>query len=151
MVSPEVASSRGDDHTGAIVGGVIGGLAFLLLAACAFVIVRRRLRARRTAPSAEFMDMARGTTPAGMMGFDSVTTPLADRSVPLARQSSLEEADLPPAFTPGSYTDPVYEKVQAAAALREHYQRRASYGADHVPSTEGDVDDDDVNMHVWAQ
>ncbi|KAI0670511.1 hypothetical protein C8Q78DRAFT_1079470 [Trametes maxima] len=156
-LQPHARTVGGRFNTGAIVGGVIGGLAFLLLAACAFIIVRRRLRARRTAPSAEFMDLARGTTPAGAMRFDGATTPLADYSVPLTRESSLGDADAdadpPPAFTPGSYADPVYEKVLASAALREHYDKRASYSAEHISSAEGDAGGDGgaTVVHVWAQ
>lgn len=47
----------------------------------------------------------------------------ADR-VPLARQSSIESDDRPPAFSPGNFKDPVYEKVQASAAMREEYEAR---------------------------
>lgn len=48
--------------------------------------------------------------------------------VPLARQSSIESDDRPPAFTPGSFSDPVYEKVQASAAMREAYEARDMEG-----------------------
>ncbi|KAI0664941.1 hypothetical protein C8Q70DRAFT_1049133 [Cubamyces menziesii] len=145
--------TSGKNDTGAIVGGVIAGL-ILLLTIYAAILLRRRKRARRTAPSAEFMDIVRH----GRLGFgaggsgalspvkrdDGALTPSSDYySVavgstggldlasehplhPLARQSTLESDELPPAFTPGSYKDPVLENVHAAAEMREYYLRRES-------------------------
>ncbi|KAH9901256.1 hypothetical protein C8Q73DRAFT_677221 [Cubamyces lactineus] len=152
------ASTRGNDggasgksHTGAIVGGVIGGLALVLFVAFATILLRRRRRARHTAPSAEFLDImrqggglgqggalspvkqdGRPTTPglhyysdeAEMIGGDGLTN--QDWTHPLARQSSLESDERPPAFTPGAFRDPVLEKARTAAAMREHYLRRES-------------------------
>ncbi|RPD79940.1 hypothetical protein L226DRAFT_608919 [Lentinus tigrinus ALCF2SS1-7] len=125
------SSSSGSSHTGAIVGGVIGGVVFLLLAVAAFLFYRRRTARNARAPSAEFMHMARGDSSSPILSAkhaEGVLTPPStshggDR-IPLARQSSIESDDLPPAFTPGSFKDPVYEKVQASAALREEYEAR---------------------------
>ncbi|KAL1947701.1 hypothetical protein VTO73DRAFT_13425 [Trametes versicolor] len=132
LASVPVASSsnKHSDHTGAIVGGVIGGLAFLLLVTAAAILLYRRMRARRTASSAEFMYIARGTTPGPAPASDAMraagtTTPSGDRLLGLEDQSQVH----PPAFTPGAYGDLVLEKVQAAAAMREQYQRRDSYVA----------------------
>ncbi|KAI0374753.1 hypothetical protein BV20DRAFT_960910 [Pilatotrama ljubarskyi] len=173
------ASDPPKSHTGAIVGGVLGGLALLLLAACAVVLVRRLMRARRTAPSAEFMNLARGNT-GTPTAFGATPTPglgSGDRLIPLARQTSVEDhlgmgVDVegqgggaqgqgapPPPFTPGDWTDPVYEKVQAAAAALEHWQRRESsdfghghshgYGADGVEK-DGDVYEDALDGSTEA-
>ncbi|KAI0721639.1 hypothetical protein C8T65DRAFT_630687 [Cerioporus squamosus] len=114
------SSSSSSSHTGAIIGGVIGG------------VVLSRTRKSRAAPSAEFMHMARGGSSSPILSakhVEGIMTPPStahgggDR-VPLARQSSIESDDRPPAFTPGSFKDPVYEKVQASAAMREEYEAR---------------------------
>ncbi|KAL1947705.1 hypothetical protein VTO73DRAFT_13429 [Trametes versicolor] len=91
------------------------------------------MRARRTAPSAEFMDIVRGTTPgpvpaSGAMRAEGTTTPSGDRLL------GLEDGDdeRSPAFISGAYGDPVFEKVQAAAAMREQYQRHDSHAAAQV-------------------
>ena len=52
---------------------------------------------------------------------DGKATPTNDRLIPLARQSSIEDDERPPAFTPGSYSDPIIEKVHASAAMRDQY------------------------------
>lgn len=124
------SSNKHSDHIGAIVGGAIGGLAFLLLATVATILLYRRMRARRTAPSAEFMGIARGMTPgpapaSDAMRAEGTMTPSGDRLLGLDDQSEVH----PPAFSPGAYGDLVLEKVQAAAAMREQYQRRDSYVA----------------------
>lgn len=127
------SSSKHSNHTGTIVGGVIGGLAVLLLATVATILLRRRMRARHTAPSAEFMGLARGTlTPgpgSGLVRTAGTMTPSGDRLLSLAPQRSLDDDDddRPPAFTPGAYADPVLEKVQVAAAMREQYKPHDSY------------------------
>ncbi|EIW60516.1 uncharacterized protein TRAVEDRAFT_70877 [Trametes versicolor FP-101664 SS1] len=151
------SSSKHSNHTGAIVGGVIGGLAFLLFATVATSLLCRRMRARRTAPSAEFMDLARGTTPGpGPVRMEGTTTPSGDHLLPLARQGSLgDEDDRPPAFTPGVYGDPVLEKVHAAAALREQYQRRDSYAAAQAdykePLGDSEVGHEDESTEVGTE
>ncbi|OSD01646.1 hypothetical protein PYCCODRAFT_1425857 [Trametes coccinea BRFM310] len=129
-------AASNNNHAGAIVGGVIGGLALILIALAAAVLIRRHRRAMRTAPSAEFMDIARrgglkGSPSPGpaTVHLDSSMSPTGDRLIPLARQSSLEDDERPPAFTSGSYSDPVFEKVQAAAEMREQYRQRESYTA----------------------
>ncbi|KAI1796006.1 hypothetical protein LXA43DRAFT_1178494 [Ganoderma leucocontextum] len=120
-----VSTARPSNDTGAIVGGVIGGLVLLaFIAATAFFIIRRR-RKSGVPPSAEFMHMTRGGS--GKPAFatlDGNVTVVQDRFVPLARQSSVEDDEPPPDFTPGSYTDPVLEKVHVSAALRDRYGGR---------------------------
>lgn len=127
---PSNASSSHSPHTGAIVGGVLGALALLLLASLAFLLLRRRRRASHTPPSAEFMHFARGAASPAFVS-DGTTTPSnmmtkAGDLLPLARYPSLEQPyeDLPPAFTPGLYRDPVFEKVHEAAAMREQFAAR---------------------------
>ena len=135
---PSSSSSSSSNHTGAIIGGVLAGVAALALAAAAFLLYRRRTARKARAPSAEFMHMARGGSSSPILSAkhassDGVLTPPstshgvggggADR-VPLARQSSIESDDRPPAFSPGNFKDPVYEKVQASAAMREEYEAR---------------------------
>ncbi|TFK88671.1 hypothetical protein K466DRAFT_652511 [Polyporus arcularius HHB13444] len=122
-------------HTGAIIGGVIAGVVLIALAVLAFLFYRRRTRKSCAAPSAEFMHMARGGSSSPILSakhVEGIITPPSsghggDR-VPLARQSSIESDDRPPAFTPGSFSDPVYEKVQASAAMREAYEARDMEG-----------------------
>ncbi|KAH9951298.1 hypothetical protein B0H21DRAFT_276076 [Amylocystis lapponica] len=114
-----LASTSHHNHAGAITGGVIGGvLGLLLLIGLAFCIRRRmRTRTRRLAPSAEFMA--------------ATARPVSTAEVrpPLARQMSIEGVEeAPPPFTPGTYSDPVFEKVRAAAVQRESYQRYSSVG-----------------------
>ncbi|EIW60515.1 uncharacterized protein TRAVEDRAFT_70876 [Trametes versicolor FP-101664 SS1] len=106
------SSNKHSNHTGAIVGGVIGGLAFLLLVALATILIYRRMRARRTAPSAEFTEIMRGTTPGpmpapGTMRTEGTTTPSGDRLLGLGD----DDDERPPAFVLGEYGDPVLEKV----------------------------------------
>lgn len=68
------------------------------------------------APSAEFMGRVHPRNPPPMSG---------DTSLPLARQTSIEDvAAPPPPFSVGDYSDPVYEKVRAAAELQDEYRAR---------------------------
>lgn len=159
-VSAVTSRSKHSDHTGAIVGGVIGGFALFLLIAIGTILLRRRLRARRTAPSAEFMDIARGATPGrtptpGFVRVEGTTTPSGDRFLPLARQGSLADDgddDRPPMFTPGAYTDPVFEKVRVAAAMREEYEGRSSlaHEEESVEEGHGANGDEKVGQYTWA-
>ncbi|KAH9901254.1 hypothetical protein C8Q73DRAFT_236370 [Cubamyces lactineus] len=149
--------TRTSNSTGAIVGGVLGGIALLLVFVIAIGLLRRRMRARRTAPSAEFMDIMRngrlgvglgaggsggalspvkrdgGSTTPGLEYYSDAVgltggIGLGNERLmfPLVRRSSLDSDEPPPAFTPGSYKDPVLEKAHAAAEMREHYFRRES-------------------------
>ena len=117
-------------HTGAIVGGVIGALALLALSALAFLCLRRRRRHRNRdiPPSAEFMRIARGDSPSLLPLQHDEYAAEGGSAVPLARQSSLEDDERPPAFTPGNYRDPVLEKVQQSAQMREQYDHDAEGG-----------------------
>ncbi|KAJ8469650.1 hypothetical protein ONZ51_g8839 [Trametes cubensis] len=130
-------------NTGAIAGGIVGALAIVLLILCAAIFLRRRMRARHTAPSAEFMNMGilkrRGgprtwygvgcpggiTSPFKREG--GTTMPGLERPTnPLASRSSLESDESPTAYTPRSYTDSVLEKAHAAGKMREYHFRLAS-------------------------
>ncbi|PCH38273.1 hypothetical protein WOLCODRAFT_136144 [Wolfiporia cocos MD-104 SS10] len=42
----------------------------------------------------------------------------------LVRRTLPEDEQPPPAFTPGKYRDPVYEKVRSAAQQHQEYQQR---------------------------
>ena len=70
------------------------------------------------------MRMARDPAFASLRDDDAGTT----SGVPLARQVSLEDDERPPAFTPGNYRDPVYEKVQESAEMRERYDHDSDDG-----------------------
>ncbi|OSD01644.1 hypothetical protein PYCCODRAFT_502507 [Trametes coccinea BRFM310] len=103
-------------------------------------VLRRRRRASRTAPSSEFMQMARnggtdarlrgGTTPT-FARLNGATTPAGDQPLPYSHQDGSVESgsdDPPPLFTEGwfyGYTDPVLDKVREAADMREQYRRRS--------------------------
>ncbi|KAH9854097.1 hypothetical protein C2E23DRAFT_894274 [Lenzites betulinus] len=109
-VAPTGTSTNAHTHPtplGAIIGGALGGLALLLLLVVAGIALHRRMRRARMAPSAEFVGIARGTTPMPLPlarpsgGFGSgsgrglgagaggSTTPSSGaRLVPLARQRS---------------------------------------------------------------
>ncbi|KAI1792229.1 hypothetical protein LXA43DRAFT_1060778 [Ganoderma leucocontextum] len=130
-VSPASPGSRAaSTNTGAIAGGVIGGVALLaLLAASAFILIRHR-RKSRPPPSAEFMHLARGASELGFATMDGKTSPTLHRLIPLARQSSLEDEpeERPLEFVPEGYRDPVLEKAQESAAMREKYSRSEEGG-----------------------
>lgn len=90
----------------------------------------------------------RGTTP----GAEGTTTPSGDRLLGL--QDKGEER--PPAFIPAAYGDPVLEKVHAAAAMREQYQRRDSYavaqaGANKEGLGHSEVGHDDESTEVGTE
>ncbi|KAI0747991.1 hypothetical protein C8Q80DRAFT_1120584 [Daedaleopsis nitida] len=126
--SPTSSSSSSSPNVGAIVGGVIGGVALLALAAAAFLFLRRHKK-RHAAPSAEFMHMARGASPTfSAKHVEASAMSMNGDHMPLARHSSIEEEDPPPAFSPGSFKDPVFEKVSASAAMREQYEARDAEG-----------------------
>ncbi|KAI0831165.1 hypothetical protein BC628DRAFT_1352624 [Trametes gibbosa] len=178
-----IASPAAQKHAaslGAIIGGALGGLALLLLLVVGGLVWWRRTQRTRTAPSAEFEGIARGTTPmplplsrpsgasdsgsggafglggAGALSTGRSATAMASsgaRLVPLARQRSPSfeggshshgydedefwsaeggeededgraDAVPPPPFTPGTFADPLFDKVFEAAAMREHYARQ---------------------------
>lgn len=107
-----------------MVGGVIGALLFLVLVAAAVMyFLRRRQRAARPAPSAEFLHMARGGADSpvfvakGGYADEMAHTPTDAYFVSLARQSSIEDGEAPPPFTPGNFRDPVLEKVNESASM----------------------------------
>ena len=109
--------------TGAIAGGVVGGLALLaLIAVGAFLFIRHR-RKSRPPPSAEFMHLARGPSELGFATMDGKKSPTLHRLMPgpLARRGSLEDEEQAPPMSPVGYRDPVLEKAQESAAMREKY------------------------------
>ncbi|KAL5490223.1 hypothetical protein ACEPAI_5056 [Sanghuangporus weigelae] len=130
--SPQVAAATGSNKTGAIVGGVLGGLVFVLLLILGAILFLRRRRRKRTPASAEFRDryIPRSTAP---------PPPLRH---PLAAQTSRESLDPdgdgdgaddfaemryhpsepPPPFTKGSFSDPLFEKIY------ETQQKNLKYG-----------------------
>ncbi|KAI0709059.1 hypothetical protein C8Q76DRAFT_98019 [Earliella scabrosa] len=136
---PQASSSS--PNVGAIAGGVVGGVVLLALLVGLLLFLRRRRRTH-TAPSAEFMHIARrgsgsSSSSGGGGGSPALSAKRASQgtmrslslsSMPLAlaRQGSLslDDDERPPPFTPGNYRDPVYEKVLASAALREEYAAR---------------------------
>ncbi|KAL7283288.1 hypothetical protein ACG7TL_002717 [Trametes sanguinea] len=131
---------KNSKHTGVIAGGILGGLVLLIAALTMLAVLRRRRRASRTAPSSEFMQMARnggtdarlrgGTTPT-FARLNGATTPAGDQPLPYSHQDGSVESgsdDPPPPFTEGwfyGYTDPVLDKVREAADMREQYRRRS--------------------------
>ncbi|KAI0752341.1 hypothetical protein C8Q80DRAFT_442865 [Daedaleopsis nitida] len=131
--SPPVAAATvgasSESHAGAIAGGVIGALLSLaLLAAALLFFLRRRARKQRPAPSAEFLSIARGggsASPVFAAKGDrwEMGTPTNTHFVTLGQgpPGSVEDDELPPAFTPGHYRDPVLEKVQESAEMRQWY------------------------------
>ncbi|KAL5533210.1 hypothetical protein ACEPAF_4986 [Sanghuangporus sanghuang] len=131
-ISSQVTAATGSNETGAIVGGVLGGLVFILLLILGTIIFLRRRRRKRTPASAEFRDryIPRST---------ALPPPLRH---PLAAQTSRESLDPdgdgdgadgfaemryhpsepPPPFTKGSFNDPLFEKIY------ETQQKNVEYG-----------------------
>ncbi|KAG8936706.1 hypothetical protein FRC03_004167 [Tulasnella sp. 419] len=119
--TPTTGSSRSSksNNIGAIVGGIVGGVVLLALVLGLFLVYRRR-KQNRVAPSAEFAKyhakpslqpmhrppMAEADQPrrsASTAGY----APLGSTSPPPAPE---ENGDVLPAFTPGHYNGPVFEK-----------------------------------------
>ncbi|KZT69030.1 hypothetical protein DAEQUDRAFT_727217 [Daedalea quercina L-15889] len=88
-------------NAASIAGGVVGGLLCLLLFLGALWF-RGRQRRCKVAPSAEFM---------GKGGICTPPEAFAPRHTFL-HDTSLEPGDPPPPFTPGLYTDQIFEKMQ---------------------------------------
>lgn len=93
-------------QTGAIVGGVIGGLAFLgLIAVLAFLYIRRQRRQRTVAPSSSYMS-SHGMSPTatnGKGGFFGMGTMKRDEN---------EDRLVPQPWTPESNADGTMAKHQ---------------------------------------
>ncbi|KAI9064295.1 hypothetical protein FKP32DRAFT_620100 [Trametes sanguinea] len=134
---------RKSNHTGAIAGGVLGGLALLIALLAGLAMLRRKRRASRTAPSAEFMHMARsGGTNARVGGG---TTPTFDQDGSVG--SCSDDPPPGPPFTEGGfygYSDPVLEKVWEAAEMREQYRRRSE---SYATALEFKLGDDESKGH----
>lgn len=97
---------------------------FALLAVLLVFWLRRRRRTR-VAPSSEFMSAAAAA---------SHSADAKEASLPLARQNSLED-ELPPAFTPGSFSDPIFEKLRSAEMQRQQYQDYNPYRFEREETT----------------
>ncbi|OSX65167.1 hypothetical protein POSPLADRAFT_1038961 [Postia placenta MAD-698-R-SB12] len=123
--SPTAGSLARKTNVGAIAGGVIGGLCLFALLAVLLVFWLRRRRRTRVAPSAEFMSAAAAA---------SHSADAKEASLPLARQNSLED-ELPPAFTPGSFSDPIFEKLRSAEMQRQQYQDYNPYRFEREETT----------------
>ncbi|EKM55621.1 uncharacterized protein PHACADRAFT_184402 [Phanerochaete carnosa HHB-10118-sp] len=129
---------RSTTNVGAIAGGVLGGVVLLLLVV--LLVLRkpmsrylRRARNKRIAPSAEFVNTSSQLFHSQSRLTGLSTTPVVTSSHHRGK-SSFSVRDLgggfderPPPFTPGSFRDPVIEKVTSAAQQREmFFQTHAS-------------------------
>lgn len=96
-----MGASAKSTNVGAIIGGVLGALALLVLAAFAYLLYQRRKR-KRTAPSSEFLRRYANT---------ALTTPV-DSNSPYASNTNLASSQmrLAPEYTQASYTQFPYEK-----------------------------------------
>ncbi|TCD60923.1 hypothetical protein EIP91_009296 [Steccherinum ochraceum] len=112
-VTPTVRAAS-SSKAGPIAGGVIGAVILIALLAGAFLFWRRR-KAKRMAPSAEFMHH-RGMTP-------SLSAPPLLRDVS-TRDSEEEDTSPPPPFSRGNFNDPIFEKLTAAAAQRQEVEQQ---------------------------
>ncbi|CDO70770.1 hypothetical protein BN946_scf184798.g85 [Trametes cinnabarina] len=149
------------NNADAIAGGLLGGLVFLIIVLTALVILRGRLRARRTAPSAQFMHIARrgdagagapskgGGTPEWFHAdrLNGAATPVHDQLLSHAHltesaESSSEGHPPPPGRDDRYYvypTDPVLQKAREAAGTWELYRRRSeSFATAHELSLHED-------------
>ncbi|KAG8988948.1 hypothetical protein FRB90_002476 [Tulasnella sp. 427] len=113
--APPNTSSHKSSNVGPIVGGVIGGLALISIGAAFFFLYLRRQKSRRVAPSSEFTRYIQpggvtSTRPETALSGSRGTIPRQDSAtIPLTAGED-EALDAPPAFTPGQYTGPVFEK-----------------------------------------
>lgn len=110
------SSSSGKSNIGPIVGGVIGGLALISIGAAILFFYLRRQRNRKVAPSSEFTKYIHtggthmSTRPETALSGSRGTVPRQDSAtIPLTAGED-EVLEAPPAFTPGQYTGPVFEK-----------------------------------------
>ncbi|PSR71166.1 hypothetical protein PHLCEN_2v13012 [Hermanssonia centrifuga] len=118
--STAVSANHHSNHAGAIAGGIIGGLIFLGLIILALFYRRallKRLYRNRTAPSAEFINHP-----------EFIHTRQNTNNTLLRGVSPYVDEEQPPPFTPGSFNDPIVEKVTAtAAAQREMFDPFMDY------------------------
>ncbi|KAI9064294.1 hypothetical protein FKP32DRAFT_620056 [Trametes sanguinea] len=145
------AHTRSD--TGAIAGGVAGGVVFVALVLAGLLVLRRWLRARRTAPSAEFMHVVHrggfgggggeGSTPImTAMRLDESTTPseATGRLSPFPYQRSFEshESSTPPAMA-AMYREAGSEKVYPVAEdMHQQCRPHGSYASSLRSDDQGD-------------
>ena len=102
--------AHGGTNKGAIAGGVIGAILLLLLLAFGAIWFVRRRRRSRLPASAEFRDY--GTQPAALGSYSAANS--YSSHTPLNREKGAmhDDGDEPPPFSPGSYTDPLFEKLR---------------------------------------
>ena len=113
--SPQAAASHNSSKTGAIVGGVFGGLIFLALLALGIFLFLRRRKRKRTPASAEFRDRASPwITFTGAQ--EPEFGPSPSQEYLNARRYRDGDGDgndgPPPPFAPGDFNQPVFEKVE---------------------------------------
>ena len=126
--SPTSSSSRATStDPGTIAGGILGGLALLAVLASGALLFIRHRRKSHPPPSAEFMHLARGPSELAFATVDGKKSPTLHRLItgPLgARRGSLsleDEENIPPLSPTQFCRDPVLEKAQESAAMREKY------------------------------
>ncbi|KAG8956533.1 hypothetical protein FRC04_000011 [Tulasnella sp. 424] len=109
------SSSHKSSNIGPIVGGVIGGLALISIGVAVLFLYLRRRR-NKVAPSSEFTRYIQtggthvSTRPETALSGTRGSIPRQDSAtIPLTAGED-EVLEAPPAFTPGQYTGPVFEK-----------------------------------------
>ncbi|KAG8933751.1 hypothetical protein FRC01_007218 [Tulasnella sp. 417] len=114
--TPTSSSSGRKSNVGPIVGGIIGALALISIGAAVLFLYLRRQRNRRVAPSSEFTKYIQtggthvSTRPETAMSGSRGTAARQDSAtIPLTAGED-EVLEAPPAFTPGQYVGPVFEK-----------------------------------------
>ncbi|THH32995.1 hypothetical protein EUX98_g1196 [Antrodiella citrinella] len=112
------SASRSHNNAGPIAGGVIGAVILIALLVGAFLFWRKRRSKKRTAPSAEFMHHNR-------LQPSLSAPPLLARDMS-NRNSEDEDEQLPP-FSSGTFNDPIFEKLSAAAAQRQEIEQLQLY------------------------
>ncbi|OSD01645.1 hypothetical protein PYCCODRAFT_501225 [Trametes coccinea BRFM310] len=148
-------AARHRNNPGAIAGGVVGGVILLVLLLAGLLLLWRWIRARRTAPSAEFMHVVHrggfsgfggeGSTPfMRAMRLDESTTPseTTGRLSPLPYHRSLEGHEPMSPFMPGTsrYCDRDSEEAHSVTeVVHEQYHRpHASYASSLRSDDHGD-------------
>ena len=139
------AASHKSINGGAVAGGVIGAILLLILILVAVIFRKslakrwQHLRNRRIAPSAEFLStppqpfpnqsrLGRSSPGPGLLVSHHHRLGNSRFSVQDLHYPAITDEEAPPPFTPGTFNDPVIEKVNAAARQREIFLQT------HAPS-----------------